>query len=173
LSVLYLEIRSDVRTADTVALRRAFPRALVLDLTTFLSVVNKAIDQFALFPEIIASLSLFAGATIIGNTVALAMLERRKEIGVMKAVGATRRGILQFLLLESIVVGFLGSMVGILLAMAATFLLDQTQLEISTSFNPITVGGLLLLGIGLAIGASALTALPASGEKPMTVLRYE
>jgi ABC-type antimicrobial peptide transport system permease subunit len=105
--------------------------------------------------------------------VALAMLERRKEIGVMKAVGATRRGILQFLLLENIVVGFLGSMVGTLLAMAATSLLDQTELEISTSFDPLTIGGLLLLGIGLAIGASALTALPASGEKPMAVLRYE
>ena len=173
LSTLYLQIRSDVRSADTVALRRAFPKALVLDLSTFLAVVNKAIDRFALFPEIIAALSLFAGATIIGNTVALAMLERRKEIGVMKAVGATRRGILQFLLVESVVVGFLGALVGILLAMAATFLLDQTQLGISTSFDPITIGGLLLLGIGLAADARALTALPASGEKPMTVLRYE
>jgi ABC-type antimicrobial peptide transport system permease subunit len=172
-SVLYLQIRGDVRTADTVALRRAFPHALVLDLSTFLAVVNKAIDQFALFPEIIAALSLFAGATIIGNTVALAMLERRKEIGVMKAVGATRRSILQLLLVESVVIGFLGALVGVLLAMAATFLLDQTELGISTSFDPMTIAGLLLLGIGLAVGASALTALPASSEKPMTVLRYE
>jgi cell division protein FtsX len=173
LSVLYLQIRSDVRTADTVALRRAFPHALVLDLSTFLDVVNKAIDKFVLFPEIIAALSLFAGATIIGNTVALAMLERRKEIGVMKAVGARRRSILQFLLVESVIIGFLGALVGVLLAMAATFLLDQTQLSISTSFDPITIAGLLLLGIGLAVGASALTALPASSEKPLTVLRYE
>jgi ABC-type antimicrobial peptide transport system permease subunit len=173
LSVLYLQIRSDVRTADTVALRRAFPKALVLDLSTFLNVVNKAIDQFVLFPEIIAALSLFAGATIIGNTVALAMLERRKEIGVMKAVGATRCGILRFLLVESVVIGFLGALVGVLLAMAATYLLDQTQLAIGTSFDPVTIAGLLLLGTALAIGASALTALPASGEKPMTVLRYE
>jgi ABC-type antimicrobial peptide transport system permease subunit len=107
----------------------------VLDLSTFLNVVNKTIDQFVLFPEIIAALSLFAGATIIGNTVALAMLERRKEIGVMKAVGATRRGILQFLLVESVVIGFLGALVGVLLAMAATFLLDQTELGISTSLR--------------------------------------
>jgi ABC-type antimicrobial peptide transport system permease subunit len=173
LSVLYLQIRSDVRTADTVVLRRAFPRALVLDLSNFLDVVNKAIDQFALFPEIIAALSLFAGATIIGNTVALAMLERRKELGVMKAVGAKRRSILQFLLVESIVIGFLGALVGVLLAMVATVLLDQFELAISSSFDLLTIAGLLLLGIGLAIGASALTAFPASGEKPMNVLRYE
>jgi ABC-type lipoprotein release transport system permease subunit len=64
-----------------------------------------------------------------------------------------------------VVIGFLGALVGVLL--------DHTERVISTSFDPMTVAALLLLGIVLATGASALTALPASGEKPLTVLRYE
>ena len=57
--------------------------------------------------------------------------------------------------------------------MGATVLLDQLVLKINTSFDPLTIAWLILLGIGLALGASAITALPASSEKPMNVLRYE
>ena len=60
-----------------------------------------------------------------------------------------------------------------LLAMLATFVVDKLFLNISPSFDVVTIVGLLLLGTALAIGASSLTALPASSEKPMNVLRYE
>jgi len=61
----------------------------------------------------------------------------------------------------------------VLLAMGATVLVDQTHFHIGPSFDPIDIAGLLLLGIALTIGASALTAVPASSEKPMNVLHYE
>jgi ABC-type antimicrobial peptide transport system permease subunit len=91
----------------------------------------------------------------------------------MKAVGARRRTILQFLLVENGIVGLLGAGVGVLLAMFATYMVNQKLFKFSTSFDWTTIGVLVLLGIALAVGASALTALPASGEKPMRVLRYE
>ena len=173
LSVLYLRIRDNALQSDITRLRQALPQASVLDLSRFLPLFNKLIDKLTLFPEIIAALSLFAGAVIIANTVALAMLERRHEIGVMKAVGARRRTIVQFLLLENAIVGFLGALVGVLLATAVTVIVDQQYLQIAPSFDPLTIAGLLLLGMVLAVGASSLTALPASSERPMTVLRYE
>jgi ABC-type antimicrobial peptide transport system permease subunit len=145
----------------------------VLDLGKFLTMFNRAIDKLALFPQIIAALSLFAGAVIIANTVALAMLERRREIGVLKAVGAKRRTILQFLFVEDAIVGFIGAGVGVLLAMAATAAADQLLLKISPSFSLVTIVPLIVLGMALSVGAGALTALPASTEKPMNVLRYE
>ncbi|HEX6509839.1 MAG TPA: FtsX-like permease family protein, partial [Chloroflexota bacterium] len=173
LSVLYLLIGNDALRPDITRLRQALPHASVLDLSTFVPLFDKLIDRLTLFPEIIAALSLFAGAVIIANTVALAMLERRLEIGVMKALGARRQTILQCLLLENAVVGLLGALLGVLLAMAVTVIVDLQYLQIGPSFDPITIGGLLLLGIALAVGASLLTALPASTEKPMNVLRYE
>jgi predicted lysophospholipase L1 biosynthesis ABC-type transport system permease subunit len=173
LSVLYLRIDDGALHSDVARLRQALPQASVLDLSKYLPLFDKLIDRLTLFPEILAALSLFAGAVIIANTVALAMLERRREIGVLKAVGARRRTILEFLLLENAVVGFLGALVGIILAMAIATVADGLYLQVVPSFDPITIGGLLLLGVALAVGASSLTALPASTERPMAVLRYE
>jgi ABC-type antimicrobial peptide transport system permease subunit len=172
-STFYLKIRDSALQADIAAMRRTLPGVLILDLSAFLPIFNKVIDKLVVFPEVIAALSLFAGAVIIANTVSLAMLERRREIGVMKAVGARRRTVLQFLLAENAIVGFLGALAGVGLALAATVIVDQAYLHIGPSVDWSTVGGLILLGIALTVGASALTALPASGEKPMNVLRYE
>jgi ABC-type antimicrobial peptide transport system permease subunit len=173
LNALYLRIDGAMLRSDVARLRLALPRASVLDLSKYLPLFDKLIDRLTLFPEILAALSLFAGAVIIANTVALAMLERRREIGVMKAVGARRRTILEFLLLENALVGFLGALVGVLLAMAITAAMDLLYLRVGPNFDPITIGGLLVLGVALAMAASALTALPASTERPMKVLRYE
>jgi ABC-type antimicrobial peptide transport system permease subunit len=172
-SVAYLDIEPGMLRADLRTLRQHLRGDLVLDLSNFTVLINKTIDKLALFPEIIGALALFAGVIIIANTVALAMLERRREIGVMKAVGARRRTILQFLLVENAIVGFLGAAVGVGLAMVATAIADTQLLKISASFDLLTVLGLIVLGVILAMGASLLTALPASSEKPMSVLRYE
>jgi len=171
-AIILLDIKQAYLKADVGKLRQTVPGGFVLDLDSFLE-FTQIIDKLALFPETIAGLALFAGVIIIANTVALAMLERRREIGVMKAVGAKRRTILQFLLVENAIVGFLGAGVGVLFAMLATYLVNQNLLNFPTSYDWTTIGVLLLLGIALAVGASSLTALPASGEKPMHVLRYE
>lgn len=172
-ALLYLNIRLDMVQKDLTTVRREAPSSLVLDLSNFTALMNKSLDKMELFPIIIGALALFAGVIIIANTVALAMMERRREIAVMKAVGARRRTILQFLLAESAIVGFLGAAAGVVMAMAATSIVDSQFLKIAASYDWITIAGLLLLGMLLSMGASAVTALPASSERPMTVLRYE
>jgi putative ABC transport system permease protein len=171
-AVVFLDIKSSAVKADVAKLRSTVPGGFVLDLDSFLE-FTQVIDKLALFPEIIAALSLFAGAVIIANTVALAMLERRRELGVMKAVGAKRRTILQFLFVENAIVGFLGAAAGVGLAMLATYLVNENLFKFPTTYDWGTIGALVLLGMILAVVASSLTALPASSEKPMSVLRYE
>ena len=172
-SAILLRIRDERVQSDVSQLRRRLPGNLVLDVNALVGQITQLLNQFTLFPEIIAAMALFAGAIIIANTVALAMLERRREIGVIKAVGAKRRTILQFLLVENAVVGFLGALMGALLAYGAVAFVAQYLGGMSVGFNPIAMSGLVLLGVALALGASSLTALPASSEKPMSVLRYE
>ncbi|HEX6506217.1 MAG TPA: FtsX-like permease family protein [Chloroflexota bacterium] len=171
-AIVFLDIKSSALKADVAKLRATVPGGFVLDLDSFLE-FTKVIDKLALFPEIIAGLSLFAGAVIIANTVALAMLERRRELGVMKAVGAKRRTILQFLFVENAVVGLLGAAAGVGLAMFATYMVNQNILQFPTTFDGTTEIALVVVGVILAVVASSLTALPASSEKPMSVLRYE
>jgi ABC-type antimicrobial peptide transport system permease subunit len=170
--LMFLKINHSNLNDDVIALRRSISSSLVLDLSNFLE-FTQIVDKLALLPEIIGGLVLFAGAIIIANTVALAMLERRREIGIMKAVGAKRRTILNFLFVENAIVGFVGAGAGVLLAMLASAVLAQNLIGISPSFDWTTPIVLIVIGMVLAIGASSLTALPASSEKPMSVLRYE
>jgi predicted lysophospholipase L1 biosynthesis ABC-type transport system permease subunit len=173
LGLIYLTIENGKVSGALSALRAGMPNALVLDLSNFTTMIDKSIDKLALFPEIIAALALFAGVIIIANTVALAMLERRREIGVLKAIGARRATVHRFLAIENGIVGFLGAAAGVGLAMVATALVDTQFLKISASFDWRVVGALIALGTLLAVGAGAVTSVPASNEKPLTVLRYE
>ncbi|HEX8919250.1 MAG TPA: FtsX-like permease family protein, partial [Chloroflexota bacterium] len=172
-STTYLQIPDRYLQGDLASLRQYMPNAQVLDLSFITGLIGTWVDKFALFPEILAALSLFAGVVIIANAVAMNMMERRREIGIMKAVGARRRFVLQELLTETGVIGFVGALAGTGLAMVATAVLDNQFLRISVSFEWVVVAGLLVLGTGLAMAAAAITAWPASGEKPLTVLRYE
>ncbi|HEX6506771.1 MAG TPA: FtsX-like permease family protein [Chloroflexota bacterium] len=172
-STTYLQIDNKYLAGDLATLRQYLPNAQVLDLNFVTGLIGTWVDKFALFPEILAALSLFAGVVIIANAVAMNMMERRREIGIMKAVGARRRFVLQELLTETGVIGLLGAMAGTGLAMMATAVLDKQFLRISASFDWLVILGLLALGTGLAVVAAAVTAWPASGEKPITVLRYE
>jgi putative ABC transport system permease protein len=173
-STTYLKIESRYVSQDVSMLNRAASNSFtVLDLSVITSFINTWIDKFALFPEILAALSLFAGVVIIANAVAMAMMERRREIGIMKAVGAKRRFVLQELLTENALVGFVGALAGTGLAMMATAAVDQQFLHITPAFDWLVIAGLLAMGMALAVAAALLTAWPASGEKPLRVLRYE
>jgi hypothetical protein len=68
-STTYLQIQSPYVAADVNALNRSLDRVQVLDLRVIVDFYNQWIGKFALFPEILAGLSLFAGAVIIANTV--------------------------------------------------------------------------------------------------------
>jgi predicted lysophospholipase L1 biosynthesis ABC-type transport system permease subunit len=172
-STTYLNVQSAYTGRDVDTLNRSLTGVQVLDLSVITDFFNQWIDKFALFPEILAGLSLFAGAVIIANTVAMSMMERRREIAIMKAVGARRRLVLRELLTENAVVGLLGAVAGTALAVLATVVVDNQVLYISAGFDWLVIAALLALGTVLAMAAAFVTAWPASGEKPLTVLRYE
>jgi ABC-type antimicrobial peptide transport system permease subunit len=77
------------------------------------------------------------------------------------------------LLLESGIVGLMAGVMGMAMAMIATLVLDNLVLNIPSHFDPLVIGGLVALAVVLALAASIITALPASREKPLVVLRYE
>jgi putative ABC transport system permease protein len=172
-AVLYLQFASGSETAAASAINRDLPEVYAFDIKALVPVVDKILDKATVFPIVLAALSLFAGGLIVANTVALAVLERRREIGVMKALGATGGTVLRLLLLESGIVGFMGGAMGMIMAMIASLLLDNLVLNIPSVFDPLVIGGLVALAVVLALAASLLSAWPASREKPLIVLRYE
>jgi len=127
----------------------------------------------------IAGISLLVGATNIANTMYTSVIERTKEIGVMKAIGAKNSDILIIFLIESGLIGLLGSIVGILLGMLigksieyyAVEYLDTTLLQVS--FPSYLIIGCLLFGFLVGAISGSLPSYRASKLKPVDALRYE
>jgi putative ABC transport system permease protein len=99
------------------------------DHTIAVQTVEDAIDQFtdiinelALFLGGIAAIALVVGSIGIANIMIVSVTERTREIGVMKAVGARERDILQLFLVEALVLGLIGAIGGVVAGLAAGFL---------------------------------------------------
>jgi putative ABC transport system permease protein len=145
-------------------------------LRTFFSV-------FDLLLGIFGSLALAVATLGIVNTLVMAILERRREIGVLKALGAADSDVQQLFFVEAGVMGFLGGVFGVgfgwLLGRAITF---GTNLYLKRqSLNPIELSSvpwwLVLGGLAFAIlvslGAGLYPASRAAKLNPIDALRYE
>ena len=127
----------------------------------------------------IAAISLFVGSIGIMNTMYTSVIERKKDIGIMKAIGAKNSDIRLLFLVESAVLGFIGGLLGIAigvgLAKSVEILsraaLDKTYLIAYLSWELFAIA----LAISTVIGALAgtLPAIQASKLQPVETLRDE
>lgn len=127
----------------------------------------------------IAAISLLVGGVGIMNTMYTAVLERTKEIGVMKAIGARNMDILLIFLFEAGLLGFVGGAIGIGIGVslgkgteyiASNFL--GTDL-LRASFPPYLIVGALLFSFLIGTLSGILPAMQAAKLRPARALRYE
>jgi putative ABC transport system permease protein len=136
----------------------------------------------------IGAIALLVAAIGIANTMTMAILERTREIGLMKAVGATNRDVLTIFLGEAAGIGFLGGLGGVLLGwlggyvlnvVSMQFLASQAQEQgfMSTGLSAETPIWLLLFALIFATLVGFLSglypALRAATLEPVTALKYE
>lgn len=152
------------------------PLNFALDISFIDTLVSRVIDQFSAIPTIVGLLSLLAAAVTMANTVSLATLERRRQIGVLKAVGLKSDRVLGVMLIENTIVGLLGGALGIGLSAlgvaAMTALGTGIAVPIPRDALPIALL-LILAAVVIAWVATFLSALPAAREPVTSVLRYE
>ena len=139
-------------------------------INTILTVVNVIVIGIAL-------ISLFIGGIGIANTMYTSVLERTKEIGTMKAIGAKNSDILSLFVLEAGLFGFIGGAVGSLFGITMSFLvstianqaLNQRLLAFNFSW-PLVLGA---VGFSFVIGiiAGFVPSYQASKLKPVDALR--
>ncbi|MDD5066108.1 MAG: ABC transporter permease [bacterium] len=134
--------------------------------------VQQTTKTFTLLLGGIASISLLVGGIGIMNIMLVTVMERIKEIGLRKAIGARKSDILYQFLTESIIICFLGGLIGILLGMTVSKLIAQfTQWKTSVSYFSILLSFLFSFLIGLFFGI--YPAYKASSLRPIEALRYE
>ncbi|PKN93912.1 MAG: hypothetical protein CVU44_08845 [Chloroflexi bacterium HGW-Chloroflexi-6] len=137
------------------------------------------LGQIAL--SIFGALALFMGGFIIFNTFRTVVTERRRDIGMLRALGATRRTILGMILAEGLIQGLLGSGLGLVLGyLMAAGVIKLAQGPMSSFINlqlgwPVISPGLILVsvlaGVGVTVLAGLIPAFAASHVTPLEALR--
>jgi ABC-type antimicrobial peptide transport system permease subunit len=151
---------------------QAVPRAQVVNFADLVAQFGQVLDNLLLMLTAIASLALFAGIVIIANSVALAMLERRRELGIMKSVGYTSRRVLGVVLIENGLIGGLGGLLAMMLVAGSTGIFNAV-LDLDIGVNIVTTIGMIAGVAIVAMLVAAVVALSATRVRPLEVLRYE
>ena len=146
------------------------PQQSLQAINTILAIINIVIVG-------IATISLLVGGIGITNTMYTSVLERTKEIGVMKSIGAKNRDVLGIFLVESSLLGFVGGVVGAIIGLGMAYLISFAVNSAFTglTFNitlswPLIIGSILFaLVVGTISGI--VPALQASRMKPVEALR--
>jgi putative ABC transport system permease protein len=140
-------------------------------LDTLVGAFNNTMGVVILVGLIITSISLFVGAVGVMNIMFVSVTERTREIGVRKAIGATRRSILLQFLFESSSICLLGGAIGILLATIVTAILNAAVMPASISLPILFIAVAVSIGVGVAAGV--FPAYRGATLDPIEALRHE
>ena len=152
----------------------------VQSLRSRLDSFNQVLRILTLFTAAVAAISLLVGAIGVLNIMLVSVTERTREIGIRKAIGATRRAVLEQFLIESIVLAGIGGLIGVVAGVG----LSALGARIAPSFGPtfesfapaVTIPSIVVsFVISLAIGliAGGYPANRAARLRPIEALRYQ
>lgn len=179
----YDQVRITTRSTDRAesvaeALRDRFndrkDRLLVLELTSLVRLFKSIVNGINTFLAGLGSISLLVAGVSITNTMLMAVIKRREEIGVLRAVGYTKGDIVRILLLEAALLGALGAVIGIAIAIGVALIANSIFLGDPFAFTPSALSyllGAVTFGIGTSLVAGAYPAWRAANERPVDALR--
>lgn len=127
----------------------------------------------------IAAISIIVGGVGILNTMYTSVLERTKEIGTMKAIGAKNSHIFTIFFLESGILGFVGGLIGTIIGMFLTYGIVYFVREVLNStylvfvFNWYLIIGALFFSFLIGVISGSVPAINAAKQNPVDSLRYE
>jgi putative ABC transport system permease protein len=120
----------------------------------------------------IASISLIVGGIGIMNIMLASVLERTREVGIRRSLGATRHDIVLQFLIEAITISFTGGLLGILLGVLLSLGIERST-GIVTVISPLSVGLAFLVSVTVGLVFGLLPAQRAAEHDPVVALRYE
>ena len=144
-----------------------------------LKTIKEFISGITTFMLSIAVVALLVGAVGIITTLYTSVMERTREIGTMKAIGAQSRDVLSLFLSEAIMIGVIGATVGIMVGIAGGIVLTTAMTSsgegprMNAVFVPQDLAMIWFLSVGLSALAGFYPALKASKLAPIVALRRE
>lgn len=134
--------------------------------------ISSSLDTVMLAVMGIGAVSAIVAGLMITVVMIMSVTERRREIGIMKAIGATEWMILKQVLQESLIIGLLGGVFGLLVGYSGSLIMN-----VVLNFPATVTTGLVILGMGFALILSTCAGLypawSASRLDPVQTLKYE
>ncbi len=170
LSELEYAVIGEMRT-----IRRLRPTApdnfSINKLDTLVGTFNNMMGVLLLVGLMVTSISLFVGAVGVMNVMFVTVTERTREIGIRKALGATKRSILLQFLCESSVIGLLGGTIGIAVAVLLSAVINKMLMPAAVSWPIVAVAVAVSAGVGVLAGV--VPAYRGARLDPIEALRHE
>jgi putative ABC transport system permease protein len=174
----------------STAIKNAFGGEVsVISATAVLGIIASVFSVIELFLGGIAAISLVVAGIGIMNIMIVSLMERTREIGILKALGTKSRTVLLIFLSEALIIGVIGGAIGIGLGWvlanvvsiffrgSGAFMGNQTAggggLTITPLLTPTVFLGAMAFGIGVSVVFALYPAWRASKLKPVDALRYE
>jgi putative ABC transport system permease protein len=169
-------LMADVRGPDAVARLQGdvvsrFPNVSSIDLTLIQETVGRVLDKVTAAIRFMAGLSLALGIPVLFSAVSATRRERLREGVLLKVLGATRRQVGRIMLAEYLLLGALGSVVGIVLSVGGAWAL--LRFVFRQPFQPAVLPALAVAAamIALSVSIGLMTGREVFRETPMAALR--
>ena len=165
------------RVADQI--KAMFPKAEVKTREQYLGSANEYVYYAWLLQFAISAIGILIAVTAAMNTMLMATYERIKEFGTLRSIGATRFTVFSMILMESMILSFIGGIGGVILGIMGSALLDdavQVLLQLSFPLGKVTLNliiyAFILSGL-VGIIAAIIPAIIVYRMNLITALRWE
>ncbi len=171
-------VRTDGNDDAKAAVQKAlaeYPTQKVETKSEYLDAINKQVDQILTMFYGLLAMSVIISIFGIVNTLVLSVHERTREIGMLRAIGATRRQLRQMVRYESIITAVIGGVLGTLVGVAMGYVI-VTQLGgdgLVFSLPWTQLGVFLVLAVVVGVVAAVLPARRAAGTRILEAIQYE
>ncbi len=155
------------------AVKGLIPDAVVRTVRQVAMAEESLLGKMQLLMALVTAVVLFAASVSVASTMGANVLERREEIGLMKAIGATRRGISAFYMTEAVVIGMAGGSAGFIAGFLFAEAVSKGAFDSYISIPLYLPGVSLGMGVMVALISSYLPVRGAMKYDPAVILRGE
>ena len=176
----YLQLTPGATVADVLpriqALLADSPEVTAVDRTTFVNQQTAQFDSILLMIQILLALAILIAVLGIVNTLALSVLERTRELGLLRAIGLRRAQTMRMITVESMVISVFGALLGVVVGTGlgvavVRALRDEGFTHLALPYNEMITYVLLAALVGVV--AAVLPAIRAARVNVLNAIAYE